>query len=112
MRVFKLPNAAASKLTVTNSATTLASLVTTASGGTNPSLPSSLNAIFLVPEDGDIRVTFDENPPTSARGLLLRSGQYQTFVGVPLSKMRMIRTGGSNVAVSIVVGEDDVDCQE
>ncbi len=111
MQVFKLPNAAASKVTATSTATRLYDLIQTAAA-TNPQLPGFLNEIFITPEDGDIRVTFDGNAPTSTQGFLVRSGACQAYSGVPLSKMRLIRAGGSNVACSLVIGHAAVDSQE
>lgn len=103
MYIVKLPNAAAHKLAVTGTSTKLFDLIDTA-GSTAANLKNDLNAIMLVVEDGDIRVTFDETTPTSVNGLLISQGQSSYFSGVPLHKMRLIRTGGSNVAVSIEVG--------
>lgn len=106
MYIVKLPNAAAHKLTVTGTATSLFSLITTAAGQ-DADLEGRLNAIMLNVEDGDIRVLFDGNNPTATEGLLLARGEKATFTGVPLSKMKLIRAGSADVTISVEVGLSD-----
>jgi len=106
MYIFKLPNAAASKISVTSTATLLSALIDTA-GGTPANLMGKLNAIDIVVEDGDIRVLFEGNVPTALNGVLLENGTTASFRGVPLSKMRLIRAGGADVACSVQVGQAD-----
>jgi len=106
MYIYKLYNAAASKITVTGTATTLLSLIDTA-GGAASSLPGYLNAVDLVIEDGDVRMLFDGNTPTATNGILLSSGMIYSFRGVPLSQMRLIRVSG-NVACSVQVGKSEI----
>ena len=103
MYIFKLANAAASKISVTTTATSLYDLLDTAASAAN-SLPGDLNAVDLVVEDGDIRVLFDGNTPTAANGLLLKTTNIYSFRGVPLTKLKLIRAGGADVAVSVQVG--------
>lgn len=103
MYIFKLANAAASKITVTNASALVLDLITTAGSAAN-GIPGRVNSIDITPEDGDIRVTFDGNTPTAANGFLVRSGSTMNFRNVPLTKMRAIRAGGSNVACSLQVG--------
>lgn len=103
MYIHKLPNAAASKLTVTSTATSLYDLITTAAGQAN-GLDGRLNAIDITVEDNDIRVLFDGNTPTAANGLLLADPILYKFRGVPLTQMKLIRVGGADVACSVQVG--------
>ena len=104
MYIYKLPNAAASKISVTSTATGVLDLIDTAAS-TEADLPSTLNSIDITPEDGDIRMMWDGNSPTSSDGFLLKSGQTYSFRNIPaLSKMELIRTGASNVNVSVQVG--------
>jgi hypothetical protein len=106
MFIHKLPNAAASKISVTTTATTLLSLIDTAAGSA-ASLAGKLNAIDIVAEDGDIRVLFDGNTPTSTNGILLKNGSFLTFRGVPLTKMQLISAGTGSVSCSVQVGMSD-----
>ena len=101
---YKLPNAAAHVITVTATATRLFDLIDTAAGEA-ANLPGLLNAIFFSVEDGDVRITFDGTTPTAANGVLVSSGSRTYFAGVPLSKMRLIRTGASDVSISLEVGQ-------
>ena len=64
MYINKLPNAAASKLIVTSTATSLLDLIETASGTAHGLDGFRLNGIDLFVEDGDIRILFDGNTPT------------------------------------------------
>lgn len=106
MYFVKLSNAAAHKLTVTNTATGLFSLIDTAAGAAQ-NLRGDLNAALITVESGDIRVTFDGNSPTASNGLLLTQGTTISFANVPLTKMKLIRTGSANVSISVEVGLSD-----
>ncbi len=106
MYVYKLPNAAASKIAVTSAATTLLALIDTAAA-TPANLPSKINAVIIIPEDGDVRVLFDGNTPTATNGLLLSQGTRNYFANVPITKMQLIRVGGANVNCSVNVGLSD-----
>lgn len=108
MYFHKLPNAAASNITVTSTATNLYDLIETAAG-TTLNLRKNLNGILLLPEDGDVRFLLDGNSPTATEGILVKSGQPRLLEGVPLNQMELIRTGASNVKVSIQVGESEID---
>lgn len=103
MYIYKLADAAASKITVTSTATSLFDLIDTA-GGSVSDLPGNLNAVDITVEDGDVRMLMDGNTPTSANGVLLSSGNVYMLRGVPLTKMQLIRVGGSNVTCSVQVG--------
>ena len=105
MYVHKLANAAASLITVTAAATSLYDLLDTAASTAND-LPGDLNAVDLIVEDDDIRVLFDGNKPTGANGLLLKVTNIYSFRGVPLTKLKLIRTGG-DAKVSVQVGRSN-----
>lgn len=104
MYIYSLANANASVITVTNTATKLYDLLDTAGSAAN-NLPGHLNAVDLVVESGsDVRILFDGNSPTSSKGILLSQGALYSFRGVPLTQLRLIRTGSSNASVSVQVG--------
>lgn len=103
MYYHKLPNAAACKITVTNTATLLSSLIATAASASTFAFEVGANALDIIPEDGDIRILFDGNTPTASNGVLLKSGGFYAFRGIPIHKMRLIRVSG-NVVCSIQVG--------
>jgi len=105
MYIFKLANAAGSKITVTSTATSLYDLLDTAASTTND-LAGDLNAVDLVVEDGDVRMLMDGNTPTAANGILLSSGVVYSFRGVPLTKMKLIRTV-ADVAISVQIGRSE-----
>jgi len=107
MYINKLPNAAASKIAVTSTATKLYSLIDTGASEAAGLESLNLNAVDLIVEDGDVRALFDDNTPTTANGLLLSSGNTYYFRGVPLDKLQLIRVGGSNVACSVQVGRSE-----
>lgn len=111
MDIQKLPNAAASVITVTATATSLLDLIETASSLAHGLDSSRLNAIDLTVEDGNIRILMDGNTPTGANGLKLLSGNSYSWRGVPLTKMQLIRDTGesSDVAVSIQLGNVNID---
>ena len=109
MYIQKLPNAAAGKISVTSTATELLDLIETAASTAHGLATSKLNAVDIVVEDGDIRVLFDGNTPTASNGMLLSSGMIYGFRGVPVTKMQLIRVGGSDVACSIQVGQSEKD---
>lgn len=104
MYIYSLANANASVITVTNTATKLYDLLDTAASASN-NLPGHLNAVDLVIESGsDVRVLFDGNTPTASKGILLSQGAIYAFRGVPLTQLKLIRTGGTNASVSVQVG--------
>lgn len=105
MFIYKLANAAASKITVTTTATILLDLIATA-GSAAHGLPGLINSLDIFLEDGDIRILFDGNTPTGTNGVLLKSGGFYSFRGVPLTKLKLIRVTG-DVVCSIQVGTSD-----
>lgn len=107
MYIYKAPNAAGSKITVTSTATGIFDLINTAASTTTvyAGYPSKVNALDLIVESGsDVRVLFDGNTPTATNGLLLSQGVMYSFRGVPLDKLSLIRTGSSNAVCSLQVG--------
>lgn len=102
----KFQNANASKISVTSTATDIFDLINTAGSttATRAGFSSNVNGIIINPEDGDIRVLFDGNTPTASVGFLIKQGSPQIYCNVPLDKLKLIRTGSSNVAVSIAIG--------
>lgn len=107
MNRFPLKNANASVVTVTNTATLLTALLNTA-GGDLPVLPTSLNAVNLVAENGDIRYLADGNTPTATKGILLKSGAVARLRGVDIDAIMLIRVGATSVSVGVEVGIADV----
>lgn len=103
MTIYELPNANASVIAVTNTATGLFALINTA-GGTSVTFPSNITGVDLYAEDGDIRYLFDGNTPTTTKGILLKRGERAHLRNKDISKLRLIRTGSSNVAVSVAIG--------
>lgn len=103
MLPLKLPNINATVIAVTNTATSLRSLIDTA-GSANSAIPSSsFNEIIIVPEDGNVRIMHG-NLPTSSKGLLLQQGTAYPLKDVNYDELYLIRTGSANVAVSLYIG--------
>jgi len=102
MIIYSLPNANASVVTVTSTATTLYDLINTA-GSTTVEFPTNLDGVDLIVEASSVRVLFDGNVPTASKGVLLGQGVYK-FRGVNLNKCRLIRVGGSNISVGVQIG--------
>lgn len=105
MYYYKHQNANASVIAVTNTATNIFDLLNTAGSTTlgNAGYPALVNGIDITPEDGDIRILFN-NTPTASKGQLLSSGTTYMFRNIPLANMKLIRTGGSNVSCSVALG--------
>jgi hypothetical protein len=104
MQIQKLPNAAASKIAVTNASALLTALIATAASAVY-AVTGQVNGVDLFVEDGDVRMLMDGNTPTATSGVLLRMGSYYQFRGVPIEKMRLISTSASSVAISLQVGK-------
>ncbi|MFZ5365431.1 MAG: hypothetical protein ACOZBH_04530 [Patescibacteria group bacterium] len=104
MITHKLPNASATIITVTATATLLYSLIATAASAAH-GLPNTLDEAEITPIDGDVRFMLDGNTPTGATGQKVVIGQTMTVKGV-LAKMKLIRDSGesSNVTVAVRVG--------
>lgn len=109
MYIQSFQNAAASKITVTGTATNIFDLVNTAGSTTevNAGFSSRCNAIIIQPEDGDIRVLFNNQVPTATNGFKISNGSIATFCNVPLKSLKLIRTSGS-VVCSVQIGISDM----
>jgi hypothetical protein len=95
-------------ISVTDTATLLYTLVDTASSSANSqsyygneTSPGDgvANCVSLRAQDGDIRVAIGATP-TATKGFLIKVGTRYFFHG-EISKMKLIRTGGSSVGVEI-----------
>lgn len=102
---YKFVNANAGTIAVTNTATSLKDLLDTAAGASNL-LPSVVDGVDFVVEDGSIRVAY-ANDPSSTKGLLLQQGKVYSFRGVDFSYLKMIRIGSTDVVMSVLVGQSE-----
>jgi hypothetical protein len=105
----KFQSAAGSKIAVTNTATSIFDLVNTSQSTSlaNAGFSSGVNALIIQPEDGDVRLLFDGNSPTTTNGFLVKSNSVGFFPNVPLRALKLIRVGGTDVNCSIMVGKSD-----
>lgn len=102
-------NAAASKITVTATATSLYDLINTAGSTALPraGYPVDTNGLEIRLESGgNARVFFEGNTPTSTNGWLLQEGETWRFCGTNLDKLKLIRVTG-NVVCSVQLGKAD-----
>ena len=96
---FKLPNINGSVIAVTGTASTLQSLIRTASSSTTFDV-NNLDAIDLVVEGDDIRVAFDGNTPTATEGLKVTGSK--SLRNISLDALQLVSTGAtSNVSIQI-----------
>jgi len=104
----KHQNAAGSKITVTATATNIYDLINTAASTNLPRAGFAVdtNGIDITVEDGDIRLLWDGNTPTSVNGILLSSGNVYYFRGLPLDNMKLIRVS-ADVVCSVAPGKSD-----
>lgn len=96
-------NAASKKVAVTGTATRVFALMDTAGTLNNSQSYYALkgaNALLIQPEDGNVRIEIGVNP-TATTGTLLTQGGTYCITGLDLSDLRFIRTGASNVAVTV-----------
>ena len=101
--VQKLPNAAASKITVTSTATLLEDLIETAAGE-GFSYAVGTNAVDLFVETNNVRWLDDGNTPTTAVGHLVQAGGTASLRGAELTELYLIATG-ADATVSVRVGQ-------
>lgn len=101
----KLPNASASKITVTSSSQDLSTLIDTANGGP-ANLDPTIDALIIHVEDGDINLGYNYTP-TASLGFLLKEGNTYYFNKVYFASMNLIRTGASDVSCRIQIGESE-----
>lgn len=105
MREFKLPSAAAHKITVTNTATSIKDLIETAASAALSAMPA-INIIEISPEDYSIRFLADGLTPTAANGILVRVGDTRV-INASLSDLKLIRAEGTNAVCSVRLGWSD-----
>ncbi len=99
---YKLPNAAAHRISVTGTAATLEALINTAAGSAS-NLPTTLNAWEIAPENGDVRYLSDGNTPTATEGNKVENGVILGRDGIPVKKVKLISTTGT-VVCTVRVG--------
>jgi len=110
MRLIEHQNSASSKITVTNTATLLFSLMDTAGSVTNSQKYFTdlfASGILITPEDGDIRVMVGTTP-TASLGMLLTEGSKYYLPQIDLTRLKLIRTS-ANVLCSIDLFKADID---
>lgn len=105
MYIQKAPNAAGSKISVTTTAANIFDLINTAAGTSLPNAGYThrTNSIVIQPENGNVRVLFDGNTPTTTNGYLVSSGTNAIFANIPLKSMQLVSTSGT-VTCSLIVG--------
>jgi hypothetical protein len=103
MRPYKLPNAAASQLTVTGTAASLQSLITTAASE-DYIIPTEVDSVDLYVESVGIRLLAEGNTPTAALGIPVASGESIKLKGIDASKLQLISIG-ANATVSVQIGQ-------
>jgi len=94
-------SAAGSQITVTDTATSLKSLIKTADTALSDGLFDNVNYIILQAEDGDIRYSSTITPTTTV-GQQLLQGQTVQLNANP-SLLKLIRDGGANVKVNVEI---------
>jgi len=101
--------AAASVITVTNTATTVCDLMDTAGSVSNSlaySTDQSINGVgigsglLITPEDGIVRLGYGITP-TAALGTYLQQGKTYFFPNINLADVKLIRNGGADVSCSV-----------
>ena len=100
----ELRNVSDTKITVTDTATSLYSLMDTASSDTNAQKfydGQNTDSVMILPENGDIRFLINDDP-TATNGDFLSSGTKYYIPRIELFGMRLIRTGSANVSVTVV----------
>lgn len=109
MYIQKFQNAAGSKIAVTTTATNIFDLINTAQSTTlvRAGFSPKTNALIIQPENGDIRVLFNDQAPTATNGFKLSSGSVASLPNVPLTSLQLISATGSTVTCSIQIGMSD-----
>jgi hypothetical protein len=96
-----MPDIDAYNVTATATATSLKDLVEASIGQEVDD--TDISEVKIQP-DGDIRISYDGNIPTSSLGFGVPAGIIHTINSVPLRDIFIIRQGGSNVDVDILFG--------
>lgn len=106
MQPYKLPNAAASVLTISSTALSLQTAITTA--GSETIDLTGLDAIDFTVSAEDVSILWDGNTPTAANGVLIgqnNDSKALTLRGIDIQKVMMIRTGGADATVRVQIGK-------
>ena len=103
--VEKLPSAASSQITVSNTAQTLEQFIEDAYGAKFTFKPN-INACDLQVEAESIRYMIDGNTPTASLGILLSASgvSVKQFRGEELKKLKLIRATGSDATCNVQIG--------
>lgn len=104
MIILALPNAAATVITVTNTATSLEDLIRATTGNGGYRLPKGsqpANALFAQVLTNGVSYTVDGNTPTASTGFQANTLDTINEKGIDLSKVMLIRNGGTNATVMI-----------
>ena len=98
-------NTEANNILVTDVATDIFSLMNTA-GATSSDragFAQAVNGINITVTDGDIRLTYDDNIPTSTEGILLSTDNVAVLRNIALEDLKIISVSG-NVTCSVALG--------
>jgi len=95
-KIYKLLNIDATRPTVSGIATDLESAIDVA-GGASSNVPDTVNAFDLTVESGSMRVLYDGNTPTPAKGIVFGAGDYIQMRGVAPSEFSMVAVSGTCV---------------
>lgn len=99
---YKLPNAAAHKITVSSTARGVLAFIDTAASATI-NYPYDLNFVQIQPEDYAIRYTTDGQIPTANNGILVTVGSKETINAPPID-VRLIRAEATDAVCNVTVG--------
>lgn len=99
---YKLPSAAAHKITVSSTAGSVTSFIETAAGS-SIAFPTGLNQLEICPENYQIRFTTDGTAPTATNGTLVRVGDVR-IINAPVEDIQIIRAQGTDASCSVRVG--------
>lgn len=109
MQTYKLPNAAASVLTISTTALTLQDAIQTAAGASVDL--TGLDSVDISVTANDISFLTDGNTPTAANGILIGQSNASKEIslrGVNLTNVKMIRAGGTDATVRVQVGKSNI----
>jgi len=98
----KLPSASSTQITISSAALNIRDAIRAADSPTsdNFEIPEGANRAIIQVETNDLRYLTDGNTPTTSLGLVANAGNGFTLDG-DLTKLLMIRDGGSDVTATI-----------
>ena len=102
---YKFSEIAAINPSVTGTAQSLKQLIDTAISGSEE-VSKVYDAIDILVEDGDIRYA-NQLDPTASAGFLMPQGFFKTFRNMALEDIILIRTGASDVKLSVDIGQSN-----